>query len=197
MINLLKSLKGFNCNIYSSHFQSKHLVQKGRYTSRLYKRHLLRFLLQKAEIELNKEGKKGKEQERSRKTFCPSNANGPFREQIFFLSFFLFFNSGSGKYSKQISEAFSIRGKFLTFPDYNRFLTSLRSDALIKFGNWDLSSFHQQLEVSFPTTNESRGTGSLFYTVPQTSNSLRFMLPPAQSHYWLMDFEVNQIPMKI
>lgn len=51
-----------------------------------------------------------------------------------------------------------------SFPDYNRFLTSLRWDELIKLGDWDWSSSHHQLEVPFSATNESHGIRSLVHS---------------------------------
>ena len=56
-----------------------------------------------------------------------------------------------------------------SFTDYNRFLTSLRSDEPIKLGNWSLYSSHNQLEISFSATNENQDIESIFYTALQTS----------------------------
>lgn len=47
-------------------------------------------------------------------------------------------------------------------------LIRVRCTNEIKSGNWDLSSFHHQLEISFSATNESYGTGSLFYVITHT-----------------------------
>lgn len=55
VINLLKSLKGFNYNICSFQVFETSICSKVEvYMSRLYKHHFLSFLLQKAEMELKK-----------------------------------------------------------------------------------------------------------------------------------------------
>lgn len=156
VINLLKSLKGFNYNICSFQVFKTNICSKVEvYMSRLYKHDFLSFLLQKAE-------KNTKPQTRNRKTFCPSNANA--HSVSSFLFFNLFFNSGSRKYSKQTSEVFFHMRQVSSFPDYNRFLTSLRWDELIQVRRLRLKIPHHQLEVPFCATNESHGIGSLVHS---------------------------------
>lgn len=59
VINLLKSLKGFNYNICSFQVFKTNICSKVEvYMSRLYKHHFLSFLLQKAEMELEKKNNK-------------------------------------------------------------------------------------------------------------------------------------------
>lgn len=81
-----------------------------------------------------------------------------------FFFFNLFFNSGSRKYSKQTSEVFFHMRQVSSFPDYNRFLTSLRWDELIQVRRLRLKFPHHQLEVPFCATNESHGIGSLVHS---------------------------------
>lgn len=136
-------------------------VQKWRHMSRVYKHHFLRFLLQKADTEMIKKKK------RNRKTFCPFNTYvhsvsslvPPFPPPPFFSSTVVV----ESIQNRHLKFFFHMMQVFY-FSDYNRLLTTLRSDALIKLWNWDLSSSYHQLEVSFSAVNENHGTGWLFYT---------------------------------
>lgn len=136
--------------------------------SRFYKDNILRFPLHKARTELTTTKKK------PLKLSAPSNANDHSVSSLF-CCFFLFFNSGRGKYSKQTSEVFPIWNKCSSFPG-NRFLTSLRSDTLNKSENWDLSSSHHHLKVYFSAANEY-----LLHNHKNFPNIMRLMISTVQS----------------